>query len=75
MQLGDGILSDSSHVLPICDGALVQAQRILLEMQSADTKHKYTVKLNIHARMTGRYSNLLSIAVVKNFKIEIYLYL
>lgn len=57
-QLGDAILSNSSHVLPICDGALVQAQRILLEMQSADTKHKYIVKLNIHARMTGRYSKL-----------------
>jgi hypothetical protein len=68
MQLGDGILSDSSHILPICDGALVQAQRILLEMQSADTKHKYTIKMNIHARMTGRYSNSLSMASCEEFK-------
>jgi len=53
-QLGDEILSNSSHILPICDEALVEAQRILLEMQSANTKHKYAIKLNIHARMTGR---------------------
>ncbi|PSN31662.1 hypothetical protein C0J52_14963 [Blattella germanica] len=52
-QLGDGILSDSSHVLPICDSALVQAQRILLETQPDELRHKFTVKHNIHARMTA----------------------
>jgi hypothetical protein len=72
MELGDGILSNSCHVLPLCDGALVQAQRILLEMQSAVTKHEYIIKLNIHARMTGRYSNLLLIASCENFKIGVY---
>jgi hypothetical protein len=45
---------NSNHVLPICDEALVQAQRSLLEIETANTEHKYAVKLNIHARMTGR---------------------
>jgi len=65
-QLGDGILSNSSHVLPICDRALVQAQRILLEMQSANSKQQCVAKLNVHARMTGMYINLLySVDIVK----------
>jgi hypothetical protein len=63
-QLGDGILSNSNHVLPICDRALVQAQRIVLEMQSSNSRQQYVVKLNVHARMTGKYVNLLYSAVV-----------
>ena len=72
-QLGDGILSNSGHVLPICDRALVQAQRILLEMQSAISKQQYIVKLNVHARMTGMYINLFySVGIGKLSKNNLY---
>lgn len=53
-QLGGEILLNSNHILPICDEALVQAQRNLLETEAANSLYKYAVKLNIHARMTGR---------------------
>ncbi|KAJ4431896.1 hypothetical protein ANN_20502, partial [Periplaneta americana] len=52
-QLGDGILSNSKEVLPICDRALIGAQRDLVEDQSLENKHAHTVKINIHARMTA----------------------
>ncbi|XP_054285857.1 DNA helicase MCM9-like [Macrosteles quadrilineatus] len=50
-ELGDGILSRPSTVLPICDRALVLAQTELRERQ--DDKDSLIVKSKVHARMTA----------------------
>lgn len=50
-ELGDGILSNPTAVLSLCDKALILAQRELQEQQVTD--EELTVKTRIHTRMTG----------------------
>uniref|UniRef100_A0A1B6C633 DNA helicase MCM9 n=2 Tax=Clastoptera arizonana TaxID=38151 RepID=A0A1B6C633_9HEMI len=53
IELGDSILSNPSFVLPICDTALIEAQRYLIEQQPEIFRCQFNIKLNIHARMTA----------------------
>lgn len=52
--LGDGILSNADHCLPICDKALVDAQKDLLKSELIkDANQPLSLKPHVHARMTG----------------------
>ncbi|KAL1139279.1 hypothetical protein AAG570_006265 [Ranatra chinensis] len=50
-ELGDGILTYPITVLPVCDRALLKAQKKLLK--ECEETGKWTVKKNIHTRITA----------------------
>ncbi|XP_039276128.1 DNA helicase MCM9 [Nilaparvata lugens] len=54
-QLGDDILSNPKDVLPLCDQALVAAQRKILAKFSEQeiTSEGLTLKTKVHARLAG----------------------
>jgi len=54
-ELGGGVLSRPSHLLPVCDKALVKCQKQLLESLPEDEKSECKVKDTVHARITGLF--------------------
>ncbi|KAE8748816.1 hypothetical protein FOCC_FOCC004410 [Frankliniella occidentalis] len=52
-ELGDGILSHPSHLLPIFDSALHEAQKSILASEPEELKDSYILKPRIHARLTA----------------------
>ncbi|XP_071450357.1 uncharacterized protein [Hetaerina americana] len=51
--LGDGILSNPTKLIPLCDGALLDAQQAIITLQSTNLAKNYTIKPKVHARMTA----------------------
>lgn len=56
-ELGDGILSCPTHLLPIFDSALYEAQKAILSKESS--KGDFILKSRVHARLTGKVSYLV----------------
>ncbi|KAK3910495.1 DNA helicase MCM9 [Frankliniella fusca] len=52
-ELGDGILSQPRHLLPIFDSALYEAQKSILASESEEAKNGFILKPRIHARLTA----------------------
>ncbi|XP_066994088.2 uncharacterized protein [Anabrus simplex] len=53
IELGNSILSNPKHYLPVFDKALIDAQAYLLEKESEESKKDLTIKTKVHARITG----------------------
>lgn len=52
-ELGDGILSRPTHLLPIFDSALYEAQKAILASETLVNKDELILKPRIHARLTA----------------------
>lgn len=52
-ELGDGILSKPTTYLPLCDRALIAAQKVLINSNYGQGNDFLRLKQNIHARITG----------------------
>ncbi|GLH03509.1 DNA replication licensing factor Mcm2 [Gryllus bimaculatus] len=52
-EIGNGILANPNHFLPLCDQALLDAEIYLLDEQSEEAKSDLIVKTRIHARVTA----------------------
>ncbi|XP_046400755.1 DNA helicase MCM9-like [Ischnura elegans] len=51
--LGDGILSNPTKLIPLCDRALLDAQQAVINLQGNNVEKKYAIKPKVHARMTA----------------------
>lgn len=63
-ELGDGILCSPIKILPICDMAIITAQKYLTKtLEEIDLR----IKNNVHVRITGNFILVILLNTIYNY--------